>query len=361
MIKTDLSSYFDTIPHGLLFRDLDDLKLDAVVSRALKRMISLWTNERGVGLVQGPNASRVLGNLYLQPVDAALSEGPWRYLRFMDDIRILGSTRHEVTTGFRLLERECKRRCLLLSPQKTELKVGAEAKADLGDPILDEAAYLFKNRREAARPVLRKILRKAMHRDAQLNRRHAVFSIHRLTQLGDPPEARMFQQLEDLAPVADVLAVFLRPWLRRRSVQARITEFMKDPERNTSPYLSTWLMAALIEKRGQLPTQWVTYGKNVSRDANEPPYHRAIAMSLLARGRERSAIDWIQRTARASYDPTIVRGALVALARVGQLDKTTENLAEAHVPNARRTVRYLAGRAGLPSLVKRGEWIPVDQ
>lgn len=73
MIKTDLSSYFDTIPHGLLFRDLDDLKPDSAVSHSLKRMISLWSNDRSIGLVQGPNASRVLGNLYLQPVDSALA------------------------------------------------------------------------------------------------------------------------------------------------------------------------------------------------------------------------------------------------------------------------------------------------
>lgn len=100
MIKTDLSSYFDTIPHGLLFKDLDGLKPDPLVSRALKRMLSIWSDERGLGLVQGPNASRVLGNFFLQPVDMALSDGRWRYLPFMDDIRIVGSTRHDVTSGF---------------------------------------------------------------------------------------------------------------------------------------------------------------------------------------------------------------------------------------------------------------------
>jgi hypothetical protein len=361
MIKTDLSSYFDTIPHGLLFKDLDELKPDNIVSHALKRMISLCSNERGVGLVQGPNASRVLGNLYLQPVDAALSEGSWKYFRFMDDIRILARSRHEVTAGFRVLERECKRRCLLLSPQKTALKVGADAKADLEDSELDAAAYLFGGRREAARPALRQILRKAMVGSAQLNRRHAKFSIFRLTQIADPPEARVLDHIEDLAPVADVLAVFIRPWLRRNSVASRLAEFMNSQERNTSPYLSTWLMTALMERKAPLPAEWVSYGRRVSRDANQPQYHRAVSMSLLARGRQSGDIDWIQRTARGSYDPMIVRGALVALARIGQLDRTTGALAEAHVPTVARTVRYLQGRAGLPSLVKRGEWVAIDR
>lgn len=279
----------------------------------------------------------------------------------MDDIRILARTRHDAIAGFRLLERECKRRCLLLSPQKTALTVGDEAKADLEDSELDAAAYLFKGRREAARSVLRQILRKSMRGSAQLNRRHAIFSIFRLSQIGDPPEAKVLDHVEDLAPVADVLAAFIKPWLRRSSVVSRLAAFLDNPERNTSPYLSTWLIAALLERKAPVPGQWIAYGRRVSRDANQPQYHRAVAMNLLARGRQTGDVYWLQRVARSGYDPMIVRGALVALTRIGQLDKSTGLQAQGHVPTVARTVRYLQGRAGLPSLVKRGEWVAIEK
>lgn len=197
-------------------------------------------------------------------------------------------------------------------------------------------------------------------RSAQLNRRHALFSIYRLGLLEDPPEARVLAHLEDLAPVGDVLAAFLRPWLRRPSVAGAIAEFLEDSERNTSAYLSTWLIAAMAERKGDLPMPWVRYGRDVAQDANQPAFHRAIAMSLMARGKQRGDIDWLQRTARASYEPTVLRGALAALFRVGSLDSGTRSLAEAHVPSVGKTVRYLGGRAALPSLIKRGQLIAVD-
>lgn len=199
-----------------------------------------------------------------------------------------------------------------------------------------------------------------MNRKAQLNRRHAMFSIYRLTQIGDPPQSQILDRLEDLAPVADVLAMFLRPWLRRPSVASRLSVFLTAIERNTSPFLSTWLLAALIERKDTLPSEWITYARRISHDANEPSYHRAVAMSLLARGKQRGDVDWIQHLARVGYDPMVVRGALVALARIQELDKTTAAIAEAHAPGVGRTARFLEGRVGLPSLIKRGEWVPVD-
>ncbi|MEU2014319.1 helix-turn-helix domain-containing protein, partial [Nocardia sp. NPDC019302] len=63
--QTDISSYFEHIHHNILFNELSAIGVSGDPLRALRTMLSRWASVEGMGLPQGPNASRLLGNFYL--------------------------------------------------------------------------------------------------------------------------------------------------------------------------------------------------------------------------------------------------------------------------------------------------------
>jgi excisionase family DNA binding protein len=362
MVKTDLVAYYDSIQHDVLMGDVSALNPDRTVLAALRSMLSRWAHARNTGIPQGPDASRVLGNLYLLAVDQEMSRGPWIYIRYMDDIRVFGKTRKDVIEGTRHLERECRKRGLVLAAHKTEALVGDDAKADLRDDEMNNARYLFdlRGKRKEATPLLRKILRRAISGDGHVAEKPAKFSLWRLTKVRDRFVLNtVLNSLEDLAPIGDLAAQFLQRFLGRRRVRERVGEFLNDPARNLSPALSAWLLAALLDYRKDPPGSWVGYARKVATDRNEPPFHRAVAVNLLSRGRETADISRIRAGLLREHDPEVARAYAVALARVNELDKATMSAVRARFPELHRTLNYLQGRNRLPSLIYPGESVPI--
>lgn len=354
MVKTDISGYFENIQHRLLFADIDALGPEPDVGAAIKRMLGSWATVNGRGIPQGPDASRVLGNLYLIPVDQVMTMGPWRYLRYMDDIRVLARSRREVIEGMRQLQRECRVRGLMLSGDKTAVLVGDSARESLVDSELDAAQYwvdVAPNREGRGR--LRRILARALRADGTPNGRHVRFSLYRLWSLRDSASLNLvLRRLEDLASLGSLAPQYLIPFLGRASVQRRLTEFLEDPQRNVSAFLSTWLLAAMVEQPGTIPDAWIGYARRVARDRNQATYHRIIAASLLGVGRRASDITWLRDSVKTEFDPGLLRGYLVALARGSELDRDVSNVAVARVAALEQTVEYLRGRKDLPSLIE---------
>jgi len=160
----------------------------------------------------------------------------WRYLRFQDDIRVLAKSESELIEATRTLEKECKKRGLMLSAKKTNVLVGNEAKKMLSDKDVEEASSLFESGNfRRARPQLRKILKSAVK--GELRERRARFSLWRLTLLRDHGLIKeILPRLEKLAPLASLVAQYLQPFVSRKAVVDGLTKFLADGERNTSPF-----------------------------------------------------------------------------------------------------------------------------
>jgi excisionase family DNA binding protein len=353
LVKTDVSSYFDNIEHRLLFADIDRVSADREVANALKRMLSEWAPVTARGIPQGPDVSRTLGNLYLIPVDEQMAAGEWRYLRFLDDIHVLGRTRRDVIEGVRTLEREARRRGLGLAGHKTQLLVGPEAAASLTEQALDRAQYWFDKAAPAlARHELRGILRASLAKAGSLNSRYALFSLYRLRLLRDWYMIReVLANIEHLAPVSTAMIQYLYPFIGRTHVERGLLTYFLNRDRNVSPYVSTWLLAAYLDRGARVPDGIVVYAAEVCRDRNQPSYHRVVAANVMALGRRPSDIAWLTTNARAEFDPTLVRGYVVALARVSELSSAVMATVSGRAPRLTTTLNYLRGRSNLPSLI----------
>jgi len=356
LIETDVTSYFDFIKHEILILELEDLGVDHLLIPPLREMLRTWTTTPNTGIPQGPDASRVLANFYMTPVDHVMQTLTGvNYFRYMDDIRITGARRSAVLRALRRLDNECRRRGLALSTRKTELHHGPEALRSLAESDLDAAQYAFDSsldNDDDLRKMLRGLFRKAIARDGTVkSTRWARFSLARLFQLRDRAVLiRVLDSLENLAPLGELIPKYIHPWIRNPRIQNRLTEFLNDPERNTSEFLSTWLLAVMLDVPDDIPDSWVDYARMISLDPSEPSFHRSLAINVLVLGLHTRDIASVEDLIHREYDPEIVRASLVALARIGKLTRRVHTRAS-RIRGIDSTLTYLKGRDDLPSLI----------
>lgn len=364
MAETDITAFFDFVKHELLLPELQDIGLDHALLQALREMLRAWSVTPNTGLPQGPNASRALANFYMSPVDSALESIPGiRYFRFMDDIRIAAPSRRDAIAALQELDAECRRRGLALSTKKTVLLHGQRAIRRMEEPRLDALQYAFDSSTtndKQLRKDLRGLFAESLG-DEDVKVRHARFSLSRLLRLRDREVlTKVLDNLELLAPLREIAPRFLYPWLGRASVQKKLTQFLHDSERNTSVYLSTWILAGILEFRSALPDEWVEYARGVAMDRGQPPYHRTVALNVLTLGGHTRDYLRVEDVIRSEHDPEVIRGALVALARVGKLTKQTAGRAR-RIRGMEATIRHLQSAHDLPSPLLPGQRRSIDR
>jgi RNA-directed DNA polymerase len=100
IIQIDLGSFFDTIPHELIVRKLQEHNVDEEIIRLIKGFLGVGVMEDGTtrysttGTPQGGVISPLLANIVLDEVDTYVtSHGGERIVRYADDFVICAKTR----------------------------------------------------------------------------------------------------------------------------------------------------------------------------------------------------------------------------------------------------------------------------
>ncbi len=231
---------------------------------------------------------------------------------------------------------------------------GDEAKRSLeGSSQLAAIDYLLDaNVSALARPQLRAVLKEALQTDMNINARDAKFSLYRLGKLRDRGVLdEVLARLEDLAPIASVVAAYLPPFITNSKVVDGLTAFLRDSARSYSAYLATWLFAAMLEHPGSLPDPWISEAFRRMEDRNQPVYLRGVASVVAGRGKRAAHISWMKREIRQEHNPSILRGFAAGLFWAGQLDRATRKELVAQAPQLGKTIAYLQGRNRVPSLI----------
>src|SRR5262249_47997712 len=144
------------------------------------------------------------------------------------------------------------------------------------------------------RKVLKNILEKSFLADGHINVRATKFSLWRLALLSDEDVCRLvLDRLDDLSPVASVVADYLSGYISRDFVQAALCNYLDNTEYVHDEFLMTFLFAAMLEHGGVLPRPWIEHARRISRDKNKPKYLRIVAANVLALGRVLSDLRWL--------------------------------------------------------------------
>jgi len=101
VIEVDIDNFFDNVPHHRLVELLKKHELDDITLGLIKKFLvcgvvkdfEIQTPTKG--LIQGSPLSPLLSNIYLNELDALLTEKEYRFCRFADDVRIFAKTFEE--------------------------------------------------------------------------------------------------------------------------------------------------------------------------------------------------------------------------------------------------------------------------
>ena len=118
-LDADIAAFFDRIPHDRL---LDDLGIWVADQRVVS-LIALWLASfgGGCGLAQGGPISPILANLYLHPLDRALTGAGIAFVRYADDFVALAEGRPAAQKAHTIVAATLGRRGLALQPEKTRI------------------------------------------------------------------------------------------------------------------------------------------------------------------------------------------------------------------------------------------------
>jgi CRISPR-associated protein Cas1 len=138
VVEADITAYFDSVNHEMLFARVADLIPDARLQHFIKLWVAarvydghrLWTLE--TGLPQGAPISPCLANLYLDSFDEEMLAGGRKLIRFADDFVILCRTKPKAEAALRLTRRLMQELKLSLNESKTRVTNFAEGFKYLG-------------------------------------------------------------------------------------------------------------------------------------------------------------------------------------------------------------------------------------
>jgi len=120
IVDADVESFFDSIPHNHLQRQLESWLPDER-TRLLIAVILSTSNTKGIGLSQGSPLSPLLSNLYLHSFDEAILQRGYSLYRYADDLVILCPTREQADEVLQTAERLLKALQLRFNQQKTHI------------------------------------------------------------------------------------------------------------------------------------------------------------------------------------------------------------------------------------------------
>lgn len=147
----DLAAYYDTICHDLLMRTVfprtTNENRDHILAYLKKWSAERSTSSHGHGIPQGPIASDFLAECFFLPIDETLKKQNFRFVRYVDDIRLFAKTENQLRKAAIHMEIMLRGRGLIPQGKKHSIEKAKSLKDamgilpsiepshDMGDPI----------------------------------------------------------------------------------------------------------------------------------------------------------------------------------------------------------------------------------
>lgn len=149
--RTDVVAFYENVDLDILIDDIGSLEIAGYDSRLLRTFLEgFQRNTHAWGLPQGPEASGLLSNLYLQPVDDLLIRSGAPHLRYSDDIDIFASDWSELRSILLDVNTLLRSRRLTMSSEKTQIYDHAESVQLLENSEKNAIQYRIRTRGKAA-------------------------------------------------------------------------------------------------------------------------------------------------------------------------------------------------------------------
>jgi hypothetical protein len=353
MLSTDVSSsYFEYVDIEMLIKDLQGLPgTDAPTVALLSSILNELTRSSDVwGLPQGLQASAILGNFYLLPLDRELLQHPVKFVRYQDDIRVLADSptplRVALQSGIRIL----RNRHLNVSVHKTKMLQGPEILDEFEDTRKDAIQYGIEIGSPDAPAELRSLFDEATLSDS-VKARDIRFAVYRLAKLEDDHAVSwILDHLPDVPYLAALLVDYLSLHMPEHpEIEERTRSYLLNVDENLYPWVEFNLVRMLAHAEAVSDSTLNAVWK-ILRDANKDPLVRQHAARCVGRHARPGEIALMRQLFNTVADEQLERALLVAMteATKGKPDKAYLGAQGASHPELQHTCAFLKAGAKLP-------------
>ena len=287
VVKADIASFYDSVDHELLRQLIEERWLqDDLILDLLCRCLRTWTGDGaghtfGRGVPQGYDASDFLASLFLYPIDQEMIGKGYEYVRYVDDIRILASTKDKANRGLIDLDLALKNAALILQARKTSLLKIEDIEKEC-DNSWAELSYIARLPGEDREEELHRVFVSSLRRyrkglDKQVES-DLVFALNRMKEPHEDVRDEVLRLLGDM------------PWRSESLTRYLVRHFKGDPIaiKGLRDFVEThtvygWALADALYVLARIsdPDACRDICKEWVLDTRLPWYQRTIAVDLL--------------------------------------------------------------------------------
>ncbi|MDY0815109.1 RNA-directed DNA polymerase [Kitasatospora purpeofusca] len=184
LARTDVVSFYEHIDISTLEIDLQSIGASPWITERLVRYLTMFqSSSHAWGIPQGPDASGILANIYLLPIDEYVHRAGMHYLRYSDDMMVFDTESESLRNVILEINSILRSRRLTMSSTKTAIYDHSDAFSQLEDLEKDAVNYGLDVGEEGAGERLFKIFTEAV--TGTPKDRDIKFSLFRMGNLGD--------------------------------------------------------------------------------------------------------------------------------------------------------------------------------
>ncbi|MEV7807417.1 RNA-directed DNA polymerase [Microbispora sp. NPDC088329] len=356
LAKTDITSFYEHIDIDVLLEDLTCLGVRMWTRKHLEFFLRSFQRMNHVGgIPQGPDASGVLANLYLLPVDTSLQRKGVEYLRYSDDLALFGSSWEELRQELISINRIMRGRRLSMSGAKTKVLLAHEVAEEFDNGDKDAIRYGVDIQSPLAGDLVRRLFDSATSEQPP-NARDIRFTLNQMIRLDDDYAVEWvvqnFSQVPHLAPsIINYLESFYGK--SKAEIAPPLESMLTFRSLKSYPYAEHHLLCFLLRRsiysKSVYESAW-----NILSNRNEEGFLRETSARYIGRYARPGDGALLKQEFRNERSDPVRRALIVALYESQHFNGLWFDDAAESAPNLQWTCHYLKSGPVIPfPVIKR--------
>ncbi|GGS80900.1 hypothetical protein GCM10010222_22750 [Streptomyces tanashiensis] len=339
----DIAAFYEHIDVAILGDDLEALGGDGRAAGHITDFLTRFqTINHAWGLPQGPDASGILANLYLAPVDSYLAQNSARFLRYSDDIKVFHPNWSELRDLFLGVNSQLRSRRLAISSSKTVILDPQDARERETDIRHDSLVGAIRYGRPRARENIVNYFEE-IAKEGKFNGNQVRFILGQLRWLRD--DRAVGWCLDNLTrlphAITHVFKYLNAAKSRSSEVESALAQFLHSNHSASHPLIEQrvlrYFIAMGFKDERVKEAAWAVLG-----DRNRVDYAREFAARYVGQHASIAEGQLLRHRFEGETSAAVRRAVLVALYEAGYLSARYRNEIMASVPGMEWICNFLA-------------------
>ncbi|MFJ7019173.1 RNA-directed DNA polymerase [Streptomyces sp. NPDC101117] len=348
--RTDVTSFYESIHLETLTDDLEAAtgQIDWV-SKLRIYLDSFQSFHSAWGIPQGSDASGILANIYLLPVDELLRRRGVRTLRYSDDMYLFGSDFWELRDSILQINDVLRSRRLSMATQKTVIMDTETAVNYFSDAEKDAIQYGIEVGKPGKADLVRKYFDSVLARD-QMSVRDLRFAINRLKRISDDYALPWVLENASRHPhMSKEIFAYMGKFIDTRAseVAAKLASMMSSGEIYPYPYLQFQVLRMAL-KHDIKDARIIDAAWQILEDKNRGSLPREFAVRYIARSGSLSSGMLMKHRFENEQEDSMRRALMVGMYESGYYPKRLFRSIAQHKDTLGLTASYLDTSPDIP-------------